>query len=198
LPEVSVRSLTEDDKVKLKNRELTEDEVVALIMQPQPSESKTSDTQRSEAANNPSAPIASDPIGSGQTDEPMNPRQAETPDPEINENKARMAELIATIYVLRESMTNQLDGILESVKAEYISLPEEERTDAKKREIAMRAVAEASSLEHACDTQMNGILRELETLLKEAGRDLGVAAEIRQAYAEEKSLKKSYYLSLYS
>jgi hypothetical protein len=190
LPSVSVRPLTEDEKSKLRSGELTGDEVVGLIVQPQTSEptnnpSYTDSTEPAQTQPNPAAPVAS-----------TTPEQIEISEAEASQ--ARMGELIAKVYVLRESMTSQLDGILGSVKSEIASFPKKERTDAKKAEIAMRALSEASSLEHACDAQMNEILEELEALLKETVGDLSVTDEIRQIYANEKSLRKSYYLSLYS
>lgn len=183
LPHINVRPLTEGEKEKLHSGDLTHDDAVRLIMKPLPRITIEDDA----------IPESSEP------ELPETPEPTETPEaPVVDEKLERIAELIAEIYVLRETMTGRLDGILQSAKSEYGSLRKEERTDSKKQDMAVKYFNEASDLEYACDTQMNNILTELYTLLKEKGGDTGIVAEIRQAYTDEKYLKKSYYLSQYS
>jgi hypothetical protein len=37
----------------------------------------------------------------------------------------------------------------------------------------------------------------LSSLLKEVGGDMSIVSDIKAAYAEEKALKKAYYMNLY-
>jgi hypothetical protein len=178
LPEVSVRPPTEEEKEKLRSGELTQDDISDMLLVPvAPNGGSLSQPA---AAANPE---------SGTEGEAV---------PATDEKQEQIARLIAQIYGLRETMSGKLDGILGSAKAEYAALPEEERIDAKKQEIGMRCLNEALALEGSCDAQINGILSELDSLLKDTGGDQSVVTEIRRAYKDEKALKKSYYLNLYS
>ena len=55
-----------------------------------------------------------------------------------------------------------------------------------------------AGLEKTCDSEVDKVVTELEKKLKELKGDLGIIQTIRNAYEEEKELKKSYYLSLYN
>ncbi|MDR3294489.1 MAG: hypothetical protein LBT26_01490 [Clostridiales Family XIII bacterium] len=173
LPGVNVRPMTESEKAKLRSGELTGAELAVLILAPPPLSA--------------APPVTGEAAGSGQVEAPA-----------ADEKQQRTAELIANIYVLREVMTGQLDAILQSAKADYNSIPAEQRTAAVKQDIIKRSTDKAFALEDSSDAQMNSILGELETLLVETGGDTNIVAEIRQAYKDEKSLKKSYYLNQYA
>jgi hypothetical protein len=55
-----------------------------------------------------------------------------------------------------------------------------------------------ANLEKTCDSEVDKVVAELEKKLKELGGDLEIIQIIKDAYDEEKELKKSYYLSLYN
>jgi hypothetical protein len=186
LPYVTLRPLTDDEKVQLRSGELTEDEVVERILALSvPAASAGVDTAPKPGAN----PAATD-----------TPTASPAPSPPApgDEKAERIATLVARIYVLRESMTGQLEGIVGAAKAEYNALPKEQRTDAKKAEFATRCLRQAAALERQSDATVDTILKEMEPLLRETGGDTGLVGEIRRAYANEKSLKKSYFINQYS
>ncbi|MDR2357075.1 MAG: hypothetical protein LBD92_03180 [Oscillospiraceae bacterium] len=178
LPEVSVRQPTEEEKEQLRRGDMSAEEAAGRLLSP--------------PARETSPDPADSGVGETEGGESRAPPNAEAAAP------ARAAALIAEVYILRETMTGQIDGILDAAKAEYTALPEEDRTSAKKREIAARYIGEVSKLEKTCDARMGEIIGELEAVLKETGGDTSAAADIKQAYEEEKSLKKSYFLSRYS
>jgi hypothetical protein len=183
LPEVSIRPLTEDEKEKVRSGELSENEALNMMLG-----SAGSSYSRPPPS---SGTVTGD--GNGKTSAPSD----SVPSPE-DELQKRAAELVAKVYVLRESMTGQIDGLISAAKSDYGALPKEERTAAKKQELAARYLGEISAMEGSCDAQMKEIVGELEAVLKEIGADASAAAEIMQAYKEEKNLKKSYFLSQYS
>jgi hypothetical protein len=174
LPEVSVRPPTEEEKERIRRGEVSEEDAVKMILTP----------------SGPSS--GSKPAVGGDVESSAVPVTPE------DERERRAAELIAEVYVLRESMTGRIEDIIGAAKSDFDALPSDERTSAKKREIAARYIGEISSLEKDCDARMLDIIGELKTILSETDGDTAVADEIMQAYKDEKNLKKSYFLSQYS
>jgi hypothetical protein len=182
LPEVSIRPLTEDEKEKIRKGEVSEEEAIDLMLGKNEKPANAAPSTPQEAGN------------SAENAEP--PEKAEPP-PE-DERQKRAAELVAKIYVLRETMTGQIEGLIGDAKKDYGALPEAERTSSKKQEIALLYMGKVTALEKTCDAQMKDVVGELETILKETGGDTSAAEEIMRSYKEEKNLKKSYFLSQYS
>jgi hypothetical protein len=108
-----------------------------------------------------------------------------------------VAEAVAQVYVLRAQFTGKLDSLMASAKAEYDALSPENRTASKQAEIGMKYLKIGGQLESECDAQMNSIVSNLDTELRQTGGDRSIVAEIKAEYAKEKSLQKAYYLSLY-
>ncbi len=111
---------------------------------------------------------------------------------------AELAELIGQVYVLEASFSGSLDNLVSSAIAEYKALPAEQHTDTNKWNIGLRYLGIATSMEASCDQQMATILSQIESILVASGGDMKLLDEIKSAYANEKILKKNYYLSLYS
>ena len=51
--------------------------------------------------------------------------------------------------------------------------------------------------EKECDASMKALETEIRGLLEQLGEDTALVDEIHNAYLEEKSLKKAYYLGLH-
>ena len=115
-----------------------------------------------------------------------------------NDELYELAELIAEAYALRAYYTNMLEGMRSSAVKDYTALVKEEQTQAKKRDIGMQYLGKAGALESECDGRMTSLLSRIETELDRTGGDKSIINDIKYYYAEEKSLKKAYYLSLYS
>ncbi len=126
-----------------------------------------------------------------------------TPKPSTGQNTdsaevdKRIAEIVTRMYVLKAEYTGAIDGIVSSMKAEYVKLPVEQRNRSAKQSIAARYVGQINSMEIQCDAQVNSIVAELRTLLKNNGRDTALADAIMSTYASEKENTKAYYLSTY-
>lgn len=175
---------------------------------PSPTESPESGDEPAETPA-PSAPVSSPaPTASPDSDQSGS---VEFPFPDINEEEApgrdemdaaekqsRIDELIARVYALRDHYTGQLASIEAGGIAEYRALPEEEKTESRKKNIALSCADRAYALEGECDSQMDDICRELGLLIIDVGGDMDLVNEVRYAYASEKASVKNSYFSRYS
>jgi hypothetical protein len=172
----ALRALTEEERAEVKGGQMGEEEVAQRILERVPPPPGQADGAAAGAAE---AGQESEEGGGGADEE-------------------EIASLVAQVYVLRGTMEAQLEGVAGRAMAQYAQLPEEERTEGKKRELAAQALKEAAQLEAASDAKMEGILAQLEAALAGSGSEEGVVAEIRAAYESEKSLRKSYFINQYS
>ena len=101
------------------------------------------------------------------------------------------------MYVLKSEYEGSVAGIVESMKAEFVALPPEQRTRSSKSNIASRYMGTINAMEAQCDAQVDAIVAELKQVLKSSGRDLSLADTILSTYAAEKENTKAYYLSQY-
>lgn len=181
VPEAVVQPLSEEERQKLRDGTITEDEAMALMTGAEPKNSE-SQVQTASESNQVTTQVTNQETKQ-QTD-----------------NSAayiRIQELIARVYVMRDVYVSKLEGIRESAVNAYYDLPKDKRTDSAKMEIAFRCIDQANALESTCDGEMDDILAELKTQLQEVNGDLSLVSDVKAAYAEEKALKKAYYMNLY-
>ena len=117
---------------------------------------------------------------------------------EEEEFNKRTAELVAKMYVIKADFMGTLSSFEANIKAQYKSLPAEERTQATKAKIVSENMSYISGLEAQCDAQVKAVTDELTELLIANGKDTSLVDAINSAYANEKELKKAYYISLYN
>lgn len=82
-------------------------------------------------------------------------------------------------------------------ESEFYALPIEKRTTATKQKVISSKLGKAAALETECNANMDSLLAELSNELKAQGKDLSLVSSIKKAYANEKQLKKSYYINQY-
>lgn len=117
-------------------------------------------------------------------------------DKKEKDNSQRASECVARMYVLKSNFESRLSALVQEAKADYISVPWGEERKARKSEVVKRIYSRAVALEKECDEQVEIVLKELDSILKESGEDRSIVDKIKQSYSEEKSLKKAYYLNL--
>lgn len=105
---------------------------------------------------------------------------------------------MAQLYALKAKYVNKLGELEREVKEQYINLPKSKQNKEGKKELIMANIGYVASLEETCDSEVDKVVAELEKKLTELGGDLEIIQIIKDAYDEEKELKKSYYLSLYN
>ncbi len=114
------------------------------------------------------------------------------------ESDEKVAELVAKMYVLKSTYTGQIQGIVNSMIADYKALPADQRNSTAKSNIASGYLGTISTLEAQCDAQVNAVVTELRGVLSESGQDMSLADAIVSAYAAEKESTKAYYINKYS
>ena len=117
-----------------------------------------------------------------------NPEKSD--DPDILAKQERIRELIRSVYSLRDYYVSMLNSMESTAKAEYLALPEAERTQENKESIATRYINSAYSLESECDGKIDAICSELGELLLEINGDFSIVNKVRYTYASEKAAMK--------
>lgn len=117
-----------------------------------------------------------------------NPEKSD--DPDILAKQERIRELIRSVYTLRDYYVSMLNSMESAAKAEYLALPEAERTQENKESIATRYINSAYSLESECDGKIDAICSELGELLLEINGDFSIVNKVRYTYASEKAAMK--------
>lgn len=110
----------------------------------------------------------------------------------------RISEGISRMYALKAKYVNKLGELEREVADEYSQLPKSKQNQAGKKELVMANMDYVSKLEKTCDLEVGKVISSLEKYLKEYGGDMEIIQILEDAYNDEKTLKKSYYLSLYN
>lgn len=184
-PEITVRPVTEEERQALRDGTLTQEELAGLLLV---TEEDTAVSQGGEPpASAPEAASGEDrQEASGQTDSTAAPASA---------YEKELSSLIAKVYVLREEYLIALDNMQAAATADYKAIPSEQRTKTAIGNLVSGYLSQASALEQECDSKMDGIVAELKQLLKENSGDMSLVDTVTYTYANEKSLKKAWYMS---
>lgn len=106
-----------------------------------------------------------------------------------------LSSLVAEVYVMQAEYNAALEGMVEQAKQEYSTKSESEKSKTALIKWASGYVSRATTLEKECDAEMDAIAVKMLTLIKENGGNTSLVDEVVYTYANEKSLKKSWYLS---
>lgn len=194
---VNVRPLTEEERAKLRDNEVTRDELIDRLVHGEDGAHQTT-----EPAEKTDAP-AETPDAPEKADTPAEP--AETPDTPAQTQtdgtaalREQLAKYIAEIYVMEAEYTAWLEDANRSAIADFEALPPEQQTTASKYSIGMQYLSLALEKEKECDARMSEVERSIRSVLTQLGESTALADEIHSAYEDEKATKKAYYLSLHS
>ena len=178
-PEVSVREVTDEERQALRDGTVTREELIESLL----------NTEGAEAVSEP--PVSyTVPEQPAETAEP-----AELPKPAEQVYQRELSALIAKVYVLREEYTMALDDMYDAAKADYNALSEEKRSKWYLISLAGSYLDRANALEAQCDSQMDEIVTAMESLIRANGGDMALVDKVVYTYANEKSLKKAWYMS---
>ena len=180
-----VRELTVEERDAIKSGALGNSEALKRILKTRES------TTNSESAEYSDGHDASTVSGSDVND-------ASTVSQSGRDYDAELAGLVGQVYVLEASYSGSIENLVSRAIAEYKALPADQHTDTNKWNIGVKYLGTATSMEASCDSQMATILNQIESVLIASGGDMKLLGQIKSAYANEKILKKDYYLSLYS
>ncbi len=104
---------------------------------------------------------------------------------------------ISQLYLLKAQYIGKLGDLDRRGRAEYDALEKSGKTSKAKQALAAKYIGEASRLEAECDAKVEILIADIQRALSKNGESANIIKNIRSAYAEEKILKKSYYLSAY-
>lgn len=119
----------------------------------------------------------------------------ETPAAPKSDYSEQLSQLIAEVYVLKETYTAALSDLEAAAKADYKALPESKRTAAGLVSLASRYLGVVDRMEKECDEQMHEIVTEMEELIAANNGDTSLPGTVFDTYVNEKSLKRAWYLS---
>lgn len=122
---------------------------------------------------------------------PEQEKPPESPKEEASPYQRTLDDILARVYALREEYLMELEALQKRAVDAYRKLP----ADHSRMEFAREYFRAAVDLEEACDRKMDAIVSELRTLLKSNQKSLELVDTIMFTYANEKSLKKAWYIS---
>ena len=186
--EVTVGEISEEDRQAFRDGSMTQEELVERLTnggEGEPREEPASTSRPESGGKTDAAPETPDAADAGEKSE----QSAES------SYQKELSALIAKVYVLREEYTLALDTMYADAKAEYLALPAEKRTTTQLAKMAKGYLSRANALEKECDGKMDEVIRAMETLIRDNNGDLTLVDTVVYTYANEKSLKKSWYMS---
>lgn len=192
LPNVTIRDVTQEEKDALKEGTLTQEELVQSLIQTEQKPEKQPDKDSEQTGTPVSDSSKADNTPTSKPEQP--PAQPEEP-PEQSDYEKRLNELIAKVFVLREEFLIKLDNTQAAAIADYKAMPVDQRTTKNIASLVSGYLSKGLDMEKECDAQIEQIVVEMESLLKENGGDLSIAQKVYDTYVEEKSLKKAWYMA---
>ncbi len=188
---VGLRDFTFEEEEQIRKGQLSVDDAIARIME-------ESDVAESKTASDGNSSNHGDNVSDKTADnkEPVNtaPSVSNTDKPAVDtagREKAILTEYTQRLYALKASYLGQLGNLIDQAKAA-------KKNGASNKALMSQYLGQAASLEGQADSQVNALLSELTQKLNSIGADTSIVNTMRSAYENEKSLKKSYYLSLYN
>ena len=203
---ITLAALSEADRARLKNGEITPAEAVAIIMGLAGSTAAESTAAPTEPPSPGVTTVPAETTAPAATTAPVTPVGPATSDATTEvtvtapaTSTARSVEdVISEIYLLRAEFLNKIDLMIADGTAEVEATPKEKRTLTFKIELMNRYMDRGNALEKECDARMELLLSELETALRQSGGDLSLIDEVRALYAQEKKLYKAELYQKYT
>lgn len=109
--------------------------------------------------------------------------------PAKSSTQEKIQQQVATMYVLQATFQGKLDQIVQQAINEF------NNGEGSKQDLVSKHLDEIAALEDECDDKVNSVITTLKPLLEEAGQGTDLIQQIQQTYANEKKLKKAYYMN---
>lgn len=98
-------------------------------------------------------------------------------------------------YALKDYAEKGLSASINAAKAEYDTLKPEQKTQFKKISITLSKAGELTRLQSYCDKEMDRIVKELRTVLKDNGQNTALADQVMDFYTKEKDNRYKQLMS---
>ena len=194
-----VRDLTQDEQTALVNDEITDKQAVKIMRDEITLEEAKQQILQNADRNNQSDSAPENKTEEAKTEEvkPDTQIQQQQADEQEVDYDTQISDLVAQVYVLKARFTSSLRNLEATVNNAFYSLPKEQRNMASKTRIINEYTQSALDMQADCDNQVANLLKELEEVLKKAGRDTAIIDTIKTSYENEKSTTKSMYIRKY-
>lgn len=191
---VGLRDFTFEEEEQIRKGQLSVEDAIARIME----ESDVAGDMDASVGNssnqgNNIADNKSDNKGTDQNNSSGGSSVAGSSDTEntASQEKAILTEYTQKLYTLKATYLGQIGNLIDQAKADHAN-------GANAKTLMSKYLGQAASLESQADSQVDALLSELTQKLNSIGADTSIVNTMRSSYENEKSLKKSYYLSLYN
>ncbi len=108
------------------------------------------------------------------------------------------AKYITQMYALKAEYIGELGAFEKQLKKEYKQQFGSDRSAASISKFIQNNMGRAITMESQCDEKVDKVLTDMRNELEAIGADTTIVQIAEDSYMNEKSLRKSYYLSLYN
>ncbi len=168
--ETEIRDFTEEERQQIALGEVSAGEIIAKIITEATSQSLNQNSHNQQLGND----------SDGKTTDMI------------------ISEHVAKLYSLKSSYIGQIDTIMAQGESEYYSMAAQGKAAEARKTLLSKYMGKLSSLEGACDSEVDSVISSLTNELKARNHSLDVIKTIRSAYANEKSIKKAQLIKKYS
>ena len=167
----------------------------------------TSPSEPSNPVSVPEAPKTEQPQSKPEAQSPSDPPKAQQPTAGEKAPEARppvptgptyeqqLKAITDKVYALRTRFLKALDDLQAEAIAAYKAMPREKRTTKNITAFVSTYISKANALEKQCDGEMDKLVGELTQLQKKYGQSMSLVNQVKYTYANEKSLKKAWYMA---
>lgn len=188
----AVMQYTKYSQEELESKLEENDQKVAQVLEEAMSNAQKVDQEQKPAVEE--TPEAEEPKPEAAKPAPEEPEQTQ-PEPSGPTYEELLQAIVDRVYALRDEYVAALEAMEKEAVAAYKALPAEKRTAKGKIEFASSYITRATELEKQCDASMDEIVAELTKLQQTYGQNLELVETVKYTYAQEKSLKKAWYMS---
>ena len=121
--------------------------------------------------------------------------EAQKPVPSGPTYEQQLKALSDKVYALKDSYLKALDDLQAEAIAAYKAMPKEKRTGKALASFVSTYISKGNALEKQCDAKMDALVGELTQLQKKYGQSMELVNQVKYTYANEKSLKKAWYMA---
>lgn len=194
--EEDVESNSESISESVVQEELLQESETPPSKEP-PAESAQSQSTASKPAGSKTPVSEKKPTTSSSAARPENahPSSESKKDPPVPAYEIKVKKLVQEAYALKDYAEKGLSTSINAAKAEYDTLKPEQKTQFKKISITLSKAGELTRLQSYCDKEMDRIVKELRTVLKDNGQNTALADQVMDFYTKEKDNRYKQLMS---
>lgn len=166
-----LRDFTFEEEEAIRKGQMTVDEAVSKIL-------SESNVEASDNQNN----------GSSTSDKNNGSTGTQSKN---SDSSAIISDYAVKLYTLKAIYLGEIGNLIDQAKTDL-------KNGSGAKELMSNYLSKAASLESEADSKVDALLSELKGKLEAIGADTSVVDTMKSSYESEKTLKKSYYISLYN